>query len=257
MDLPQNRFKAAIRAGRQQIGMWCTINDSTVAEMLAGCGFDWMMFDTEHAALDPISLVPLLQAVAAYPVHPVVRPGSLNPAEIKKLLDCGAQSILVPYIQSVEEARLAAAAVAYPPEGIRGVAGITRASRFGAIPGYHRRAREEICLILQIETLSALEHLEEIAAVPGVDAIFVGPSDIAAALGYPGEPGRAEVQQACLDAVRRGVAAGVPVGFLSPDQDFVGRVIEAGAVFTAVDVDMNVLRKGAMERAKTWRERVG
>lgn len=252
MDLPRNPFKAAILAGRQQIGLWCSIDDGTVAEMLAGCGFDWLMFDTEHAALDPIRVLPLLQAVAPYPVHPIVRPSSLNPPEIKKLLDCGAQTILVPYVQSAEEAALAAAAVAYPPDGIRGVAGITRASGYGAIPGYHRRAREEICLIVQIETRAALEALDGIVRVPGVDAVFIGPADLAASLGHPGEPSHPEVKAACLDAVARVRAAGKPAGFLTLDQAFLEEIIEAGSLFTAVDTDTAILRRGALAQAQAW-----
>jgi len=252
MDMPRNTFKAAIEAGRQQIGLWCSIPDSGVAELLAGCGFDWLMFDTEHASIDALNVLPLLQAVAPYPVHPIVRPSSLDPAEIKKLLDSGAQTILVPYVQSAEEARLAAAAVAYPPEGIRGVAGITRASRFGAVADYTRRARAEICLIVQIETRGALEALEEIAAVPGIDAVFIGPADLAASLGHPGEPSHPEVKAAVLDAIRRVRAAGRPAGFLTLDQDFLVEAIAAGSVFTAVDVDAAILRSGALAQAEKW-----
>jgi 4-hydroxy-2-oxoheptanedioate aldolase len=251
--LPVNPFKAAIRAGRPQIGLWCAINDSNVAEMLANCGFDWMLFDAEHGPLDPLAVLPLLQAVAPYPVHPIVRASSLNPSEIKKLLDCGALSILVPYVQSVEEARLAAAAVAHAPDGIRGVAGLTRASRYGTVPDYHRRAREEVCLLVQIETRSALDALEDIAAVPGIDGVFVGPADLAASLGHPGEPSHPEVKAACLDAMRRLRAAGMPSGFLTLDTDFLAEVIAAGSVFTAVDIDTAILRRGAAAQAAHWR----
>ena len=255
MELPRNPFKAAIKAGRQQIGLWCSMTDPMVAEMLAGCGYDWLMFDTEHAAMDAITVAPLLQAVAPYPAHSIVRPGALNAAEIKKLLDCGAQTILVPYVQNAEEARLAAATVAYPPQGIRGVAGITRASRFGAVPGYHKRAREELCLIVQIETRAALDSLEEIADVPGIDAIFIGPADLAASLGYPGEPSHPKVKAACLDAIRRVRATGLPAGFLTLDQEFLSDVIAAGSVFTAVDVDAAILRRGALAQADAWRKK--
>ncbi len=253
MELPVNTFKAAIRDGRQQIGIWNSIPEATVVEMLAGCGFDWLMIDAEHTALDPMGVLPLLQAAAPYPTHTVVRPSALDVAEIKKLLDCGAQTILVPYVQSAEEARLAAAAVAYPPDGIRGVAGITRASRFGAIPGYHRRAREEICLIVQVETVAALDALEEIAAVPGVDGIFIGPSDLAASLGHPGEATHPKARAACVEAVRRVRAAGKPAGFLGLDEGFLEEIFAAGSVFTAVDVDVAVLRRGALAALERWR----
>lgn len=253
MELRVNAFKSAIARGEQQIGLWCSIADPTIAEMLAGCGYDWMLFDTEHAAIDALTVLPLLQAVAPYKVSPIVRPGSLNPAEIKKLLDCGVQTILVPLVQSAEEARLAAASVAYPPDGIRGVAGVTRASGFGAISGYARRAREEICLLVQIETRAGLDALDDICAVPGVDGVFIGPSDLAASLGHVGEPAHPEVKAAVLDAVRRVRAAGKPAGFLSADQTYLREVVEAGSVFTGVDIDVVMLRRAAAARAKEWR----
>ncbi len=252
MDLPKNAFKAALLDGRQQIGLWCSIPDPTVAEMLAGCGFDWLMFDAEHTAMSTTDVLALLQATAPYPTNAIVRPSSLNPAEIKRLLDCGMQTLLVPYVQNADEARLAAASVDYPPAGIRGVAGITRASRFGAVPGYHKTARAEICLIVQIETRQALDALEEIAAVPGIDAIFIGPADLAASLGYPGEPSHPVVKTAVLDAVSRVRAAGLPAGFLTLDQEFLPEVIAAGSLFTAVDVDAAILRRGALAQAENW-----
>lgn len=246
--LHKNTFKAGLRAGRMQRGLWCTIGDGLVAEMCASLGYDWMLFDTEHSALDPLSVLPLLQAVAPYPVTPVVRPGALDAAEIKKLLDLGAQAILVPMIRDAEEAAAAVAAVTYPPEGIRGVSGLTRATGFGAIPGYHRAAREEIALLLQIETLEAVDQIEAIAAVPGVDGLFVGPADLAAALGHAGEPSHPEVQAAVVDAVRRIVAAGQPAGFLSVDEAFADKVAAAGATFVARDIDMAALRRGLSSR---------
>lgn len=243
-DLPKNAFKAALRAGQLQRGIWCTIRDPLVAEMLADCGFDWLMFDTEHSPMDPISVLPMLQAVAPYPVTPIVRPGSLNPAEIKKLLDIGAQTILVPYVQSAQEAAQAVAAVTYPPEGIRGVSGITRATRFGRIPGYHTRAREEICLIVQVETVEAMAKIEEIAAVPGVDAIFVGPADLAASLGFAGQPNHPTVTAAVLESIRRITAAGLPAGILTLNEAVYQEAIAAGALFAARDLDIAALRAG-------------
>lgn len=256
MDLPKNHFKAAILAGTPQIGIWCSIPDPAMAEMLANCGYDWMMIDTEHSPMDPLVVQPMLQAAAPYPISTMVRPTALDPAQIKKMLDAGAQTIMIPYIQTVEEAELAVASVTYPPEGIRGVAGVTRASRFGAVKDYATRAREEICLILQIETKAALDRLEDIAAVPGVDAIFVGPADMAASLGHPGNAGHPDVRAACADGIRRIRAAGKPAGFLSPDDSLLEEMTEAGAVFTAVDLDVTILRRGALARAKQWKDRV-
>ncbi len=257
MDLPKNAFKAAIQAGTPQIGLWCSIPDPSLAEMLANCGYDWLMFDTEHSPMDPLSVLPMLQATAAYGASALVRPTELDTAQIKKFLDCGAQSILIPYVQTAEEAALAVAAVTYPPDGIRGVAGVTRATRWGAVKDYAKRAREEICVMVQIETKAGLDRLEEIAAVPGLDAIFVGPSDLAASLGYPGQNTHPVVREACADAIRRIRAAGLPAGFLSPDNGLLEEMVAAGSVFTAVDLDVTILRRGAMARAAEWKGRVG
>lgn len=257
MNLPPNPFKQALKEGRQQIGLWCSIPDPGVAEMLAGCGYDWILLDTEHSAMDAVTVLPLLQAMAPYPVNPIVRPSSLNVPEIKKLLDNGAQSLLIPYVQTADEARLAASAVDYPPGGVRGVAGLTRASRYGTVENYHRTAREGICLLLQVETGEALDALEEIAAVPGVDGIFIGPADLAASLGYPGEPSHPEVKKRVLDGIARIRAAGLPAGILTLDQAFTAECIAAGTLFTAVDVDAGILRNGAAARAQEWRARIG
>lgn len=246
--LRKNSFKAGLHEGRLQTGLWCTINDTLVAEMCAMLGYDWLLFDTEHSALDPLTVLPLLQAVAPYAASPIVRPGSLNAAEIKKLLDLGAQNILVPMINSAEEAAEAVACVEYPPQGIRGVSGMTRATGFASIAGYHKAARDEIALLVQVETLEAVDQIEAIAAVPGVDGIFVGPADLAAALGHAGEASHPAVQAATLDAVRRIVAAGKPAGFLSADLTFADKVTEAGATFVARDVDMVALKRGLMDR---------
>lgn len=246
--LRHNRFKAALKAGQLQRGLWSTINDTLVAEMCAQLGFDWMLFDTEHSALDPITVLPLLQAVAPYRVTPIVRPGSLNAAEIKKLLDLGAQTILVPMVNTAEQAAEAVAAVEYPPAGIRGVSGLTRATAFGDILGYHKEARKEIAVLVQVETLEAVNKIEDIATVPGVDGIFVGPADLAAALGHVGDPGHPEVRQAAIDAIKRIVAAGIPAGFLSADVSFADTVVEAGATYVARDVDMAALKRGLKSR---------
>ncbi|MFZ7091114.1 HpcH/HpaI aldolase family protein [Primorskyibacter sp. 2E233] len=243
-ELKTNTFKAALQRMELQRGLWCTMSDQLAAEMMADCGFDWMMFDTEHSPMDPVGLLPLLQAVAPYPVTPIVRPTCLNAAEIKKLLDIGAQTILVPYVQNSEEAAQAVAAVTYPPAGIRGVAGLTRATQFGKIPGYHKRARDEICLIVQVETKEAMDNIESIAAVDGIDGVFVGPADLAASLGYPGEPNHPEVTKAVLDSIRRIRAAGVPPGILTLSEEVRDQAIEAGAVFVAGDLDLAALRKG-------------
>lgn len=253
MELPKNHFKAALKSGRRQIGFWVSIPDGGVVEMLAGCGFDWLLLDTEHSPMDAVSTMPLMQAAAPYPVSTVLRPGWNNPVEIKKMLDCGAQTLLIPYVQNAAEAAQAVAAVRYPPVGIRGVAGSTRASRYGAVKDYIKHANDEICLLIQVETVEALSRIEEIAAVEGVDGIFVGPADLAASMGYPGEPSHPEVKAAILDALRRITRAGVPAGILSLDDALLDEAAQAGALFIAIGVDTVVLRRGAVAAVGRWR----
>jgi 4-hydroxy-2-oxoheptanedioate aldolase len=253
MDLPRNTFKAVLLEGRAQIGIWCTIAGSDNAEALAGCGFDWMLIDTEHSTVSLDTVKAMLQAAAPYPTQTVVRPGWNDAVEIKRILDAGAMSILVPYVQNAEEAARAVSAVRYPPHGTRGVAGITRASRYGAVDSYTARANDEICLLVQVETAEALTNIEAIAAVPGVDGIFVGPADLAASMGFPGDTSAPEVKAAILDAIRRIRAAGRPAGILSLDPDLLQQAVAAGSVFTAVDVDQAILLRGARALARQWK----
>lgn len=252
MDLPANNFKAALRSKQIQIGIWSSLSDPTVAELLAGCGYDWMMLDTEHSTVGPNEVISFLRTVAPYPVSAVVRPGWNDPVEIKKLLDAGAQTLLIPYVQSADEAQKAVAAVTYPPKGVRGVAGITRATRYGVVADYATRANEEICLLVQVETRKALSQLEEIAQVPGVDGVFFGPADLAASFGYPGQPSHPEIKKAILDGIGLLRELGKPAGILSLDQDFLREAKMAGAVFIAVDVDSGLLRRSAVARRAEW-----
>jgi len=252
MDLPKNRFKEGLKAGRQQIGLWVSIPSAGAVEAVATAGFDWLMIDSEHTPNTPASVMGLLQAVAPYPCHAGVRPGWNDATEIKRMLDVGAQTILVPYVQSAQEARAAVAAVMYPPLGMRGVAGLTRAGRYGAIPNYTARANDEICLLVQVETRAALDEIEAIAAVDGVDGIFIGPADLAASLGYPGQLGHPEVKDTILQAIRRIVAAGKPAGILSSDADFLRDAMEAGTTFTAVGLDIGILVSGARALTAQW-----
>jgi 4-hydroxy-2-oxoheptanedioate aldolase len=256
MELEINRFKAGLREGRQQLGLWCTLPGGYVAEAIAGSGFDWLLFDTEHSPADPLTILEPLQAVAPYPVSALVRPASNDPVLIKRLLDLGVQSLLIPNVQSAVEARAAVAATRYAPAGIRGVAAVTRATRFGRIADYAKRAHEELAILVQVETRSALDALEDIAAVDGVDGLFVGPADLAASLGFPGEPRRDEVKRAVEDTVRRIRACGKPAGVLATDAAFAQRCIELGTTFTAVGVDVGVLARGTEALARQFRSLV-
>src|SRR6202522_3552760 len=161
--LPQNRFKQALSDGRQQIALWCSLHGPYVADGRNGSGFDWILFDTEHSPGDPLTVLAQLQAAAPYPVSPVVRPASNDAVLIKRFLDIGAQTLLIPYVQNAAEAKAAVAATRYPPVGIRGVSAVTRATRFGRVADYGKRAHEQLCLLVQVETRDALDQLEEIA----------------------------------------------------------------------------------------------
>lgn len=253
MNLPENHFKRALREGRQQIGLWCSLPGSYAAEAVAGSGYDWLLFDTEHSPGDPLTVLAQLQAVAPYDVSAVVRPASNDTVLIKRFLDLGAQTLLIPYVQNADEARAAVAAMRYAPDGVRGVSGLTRATRFGRVAGYARKAAEELCLLVQVETGEALERLEEIASVEGVDGVFIGPADLAASLGHVGEPGHPEVVAAVEDAIRRIRIIGKPAGILTPDMAFAQRCIEIGTLFTAVAIDVSILARGTEAMARQFK----
>jgi len=245
MDMPPNLFKRARAEGRGQIGLWCSLGSPYVAEVVAGAGFDWLLIDTEHAPNDLRSVLAQLQAVAGYDVSAIVRPAANDAVLIKQYLDIGAQSLLIPYVQNPDEARAAVAAVRYPPAGMRGVSSMSRASRFGRVKDYAPKAASEICLLLQLETIEALGHLETIAAIDGVDGIFIGPADLAASMGHVGNPGHPEVRAMIEQTISRIAALGKSAGILTPDTAFARRCIELGARFTAVGMDIGMLVRNA------------
>src|SRR5436190_3379452 len=216
MQLPTNQFKQAIQEGHPQIGLWCSLCSNVVAEVIGGAGFDWILIDTEHAPNELPMVYSQLQALVGSTSAPVVRPAWNDMVLMKRLLDVGVQNFLVPYVQTPEEARAAVAATRYPPQGIRGVAVTHRANQYGRVKDYFQRANEEICVLVQIETRLALENLEAIAAVEGVDGLFIGPSDLAAALGHLGDNGHPEVRAAIEDAFTRIRRANKVSGILAP-----------------------------------------
>ncbi|GHC49411.1 aldolase/citrate lyase family protein [Neogemmobacter tilapiae] len=252
MTLPLNHFKRALKEGRQQIGLWNTIAGPVVAEALAGTGFDWLLIDTEHSLTDVPDVLGMLQAVSAYPISPVVRPAANDPVLFKRLLDFGAQTLLVPYVQTAKEAQAAVAAMRYPPRGIRGAGGTIRANRFGTVDDYMNRAEQELCLLVQVETAATLDQIEAIAAVDGVDGLFIGPNDLAATMGYTGNPGHPVVKTAILDAIGRIAATGKAAGILTLDRDFAQECMEKGSTFTAVGVDLVTLLGGVRALARDF-----
>ena len=245
MDLPQNGFKRALAAGKTQIGLWSSLSSSYTVEVIAGAGYDWILLDMEHSPNDLESLLVQLQAAAPYPTTPIVRVPWNDMVTVKRVLDVGAQSLLFPYVQDAAEAKAAVANTRYPPAGVRGVAGTTRATRFGRIKDYARRAHEEICVLVQVETKSALDQLEAICAVEGVDGVFIGPADLHASMGYPGETANPAVLPLIEDAMRRIRKAGKAPGYLSPVEADAKRMLAAGAQFVAVGADVGLLARGA------------
>lgn len=254
MDMPPNRFLAALREGRHQLGLWSAIPGAVALEIAASAGFDWIVVDGEHGPIGPHDVLPALQVLAAYPgTSAVVRPAANDPVTIKRLLDMGAQTLLVPMVSTPEEAEAAAAAMRYAPEGVRGLAGIQRASRWGRVPDYAARAHEELCLIVQVETAEGLANLEGIAATPGVDAVFVGPADLGASLGHADKPDHPEVRAAISDAIARLRAAGTPAGIIATDPEAVRAHMAAGTAFTAAGVDAMLLAQAADRLAAALR----
>jgi 4-hydroxy-2-oxoheptanedioate aldolase len=245
MDLPRNAFKHALAAGQPQIGLWLSLSSSYSAEVCAGSGFDWLLIDTEHSPNEIDMVLGQLQAVAPYPSHPVVRVAWNDAVIVKRTLDVGAQTLLFPFVQNAEEAARAVAATRYPPRGIRGVAGTTRATRFGRVKDYAKRAHEETCVLVQVETQEAVDAIEAIAKVDGVDGIFIGPADYHASLGYPGETANPAVLPKIEDAIRRIRAAGKAPGILTPDEKLARRYLELGALFVAVGADVGLLARGS------------
>ncbi len=240
MDLPANPLKRALRE-RPQIGLWSQLASSTAVEVLAGSGFDFLVLDTEHAPNELPAVVAQLRAMVGGTASAVVRVAWNDPVLFKRLLDVGAQSVLVPFVQNADEARRAVGATRYPPHGIRGVALTSRASRYGRVRDYARRAQEELCLVVQLETRAALANLEAIAAVEGVDVLFIGPSDLAADMGHLGDSTHPAVRAAIEDAIHRIVATGKAAGILAFLEEDSRHWLALGCRFVAVGSDVGLL----------------
>lgn len=246
MELPVNTFKRGIYAGTQQIGLWCSVPSNFTAEILAGSGFQWLLLDTEHAPNElPIVYSQLQACMEQVQTHPIVRIPWNDPVTIKRYLDAGVQTFLIPMVQNAEEARAAVAATRYPPKGIRGFASASRASRFGRIKDYYERAEQEICVLVQVETQEALDNIEAISAVEGVDGVFIGPGDLSSSIGYLGRQGEPDVVELIEAAIRRITAAGNRAGILTPDEILAKRYMAAGTIFTAVGSDTGILARGS------------
>jgi 4-hydroxy-2-oxoheptanedioate aldolase len=244
-NLPRNAFKQALSRCERQVGLWSGLASSIAAEIVAGAGFDWIVIDGEHGPNDIHSLLPQLQAMRGGTAEPVFRVPWNDAVIIKRALDVGARSLLVPFIQNAAEARRAVEATRYPPLGIRGVSVAPRANGYGRIKGYHRNAHLDICVLVQLESKAALAEIEAIAAIDGVDGLFIGPSDLAADFGRLGDPKHPEVQAAIQDAARQIRAMGKSAGTLAGNVDDVESLFETGFNFTATGSDVGLLARGA------------
>lgn len=253
MKTPVNTFKQALQHQQTQIGLWLGLADPYCAELLAGTGYDWLVIDGEHAPNDLRSVLGQLQAIASATSalagpgsHPVVRVPVGDTALIKQYLELGAQTLLVPMVDTAAQAAQLAQAMRYPPQGIRGMGSpIARSSRWQGYPNYIHEANDQVCLLVQAETVEAMENLDAIAATPGVDGVFIGPADLSASMGFPGNPGHPEVQAAIEDGIARILKAGKAPGTLATSEDQARKWLAAGALFVAVGVDTMLLSAAA------------
>ena len=251
MTNTNNHFKRALLEGRPQVGVWSTLPSPYISELVAGCGFDWVLLDTEHTPSDVPMMMQQLQAVdaaalstASNRTSAVVRPAWNDSVLIKRYLDIGAKNLLLPFVQDAAEAAAAVAATRYAPKGLRGMGGATRASNFGRTVDYVKTADQDLCVLVQIETVAALDRIEEIAAVDGIDGIFIGPADLSASMGYAGDPRHPAVDAAINDAIKRIMACGKAPGILMTDAARAKQCLALGALFVAVAIDLLLLRAG-------------
>jgi len=248
-----NPFKAALQRSQAQVGLWLAMANPYLAEVSATAGFDWLLIDTEHAPNDLHSTLAALQAVSPYRAQPVVRALHADTALIKQLLDIGVQNLLVPMVDTAEQAAQLVSATRYPPTGIRGVgSAVGRASRWSARTDYLQVADDEICLLVQAESVTALAQLDAICAVDGVDGVFIGPADLAASMGHRGNPGHPEVQAAIEGAMRTIIASGKAAGTLTSDPALARRYLDLGCTFVATGVDVLMYAQAARRLAANF-----
>lgn len=255
MQTPFNAFKQALARGERQIGLWLALADGYSAELCATCGFDWLLIDGEHAPNELRTMLCALQSIAAYPSHPVVRIPKGDDALIKQVLELGATTLMVPMVETPEQARQLVRAMRYPPQGIRGVgSAIARSARWSQYPNYLHEANERVSLIVQLETREALSRVDEIAAVDGVDGVFIGPADLSASFGLLGQPAHPSVKAAIEEGIRAILRAGKAPGILCADEALARHYIDVGARFVAIGVDTSLLVKAATALASRFRE---
>ncbi len=242
-----NKFKAALAAHQVQIGCWSALANPISTEVLGLAGFDWIVLDGEHAPNDITTFIPQLMALTGSHSAPIVRAPTNDPVAIKRLLDIGFYNFLIPFVETQEEAALAVSSTRYPPEGIRGVSVSHRANMFGTVPDYFAQSNKNIAVLVQIESQQGVDNVDAIAGTDGVDGIFVGPSDLAAALGHLGNASHPEVQRCIQHIFARAKAFGKPAGILAPVEADAKRYLEWGATFVAVGSDLGVFRSATQK----------
>ncbi|PWR00672.1 aldolase/citrate lyase family protein [Leucothrix pacifica] len=246
MKIPENTFKKALLEGKQQYGYWLGLCNPLSAELCGHAGYDWLLVDGEHAPNTLSSTLAQLQAIAGTPAHPVVRIAEGTTSVIKQYLDAGAQTLLIPMVETAEQARELVQAVQYPPKGVRGVGtALARASRWNMVDDYFGTVDAEMCLLVQVESVTALENLDEILAVDGVDGVFIGPADLAASMGHLGNPAHPEVKAAVETATRKIRKAGKPAGTLATSKAVSKHYESVGMQFIALGVDTMALAAAA------------
>ncbi len=257
MPAPENRLKSALQSGKLQFGMWLALASPTVAEMAAGCGFDWCLIDAEHGPNSIPLILAQLQAMGTQKTSAVVRVPIGEEWMLKQVLDLGAQTVLVPMVETGEQAAGLVQAVRYPPAGRRGLgSALARASGYNAIADYPDTANDQICLIVQAESRAAIENIDDIAETPGVDAVFIGPYDLSADMGYLGQPEAPEVMQAIEHAIGRIRRAGKAVGLLDFNPEHIAAWQRRGVTFLAVQSDVTALGSVLREIAKSTRAKL-
>lgn len=255
MKNPANAFKAALAKKQPQFGIWAGFATAYASEIIAGIGYDWMLIDGEHAPNTVPSVLAQLQAVAVYDTAPIVRAVSADAVLIKQLLDVGVQTLMVPMVESAEQARELVRAMRYPPQGVRGVGGgLTRATRWDSVADYLISAHQELCLIVQVESKLGIDNVRDIAAVEGVDAVFIGPADLSTGMGHPGNPSHPEVQASIRHAVQATLDAGKFCGILAPAEDDARRYLSWGCHFVAIAIDISLLCQAARSKLAIYRQ---
>ncbi len=258
MPAPYNSFKHSIKAGKLQLGCWLGLADTYSAEISASAGFDWVVVDGEHAPNDLRSIMGQLQVIAGRQSHAVVRPPVGETWMIKQFLDAGAQTILIPMVESASQAKELVAAVTYPPHGVRGVgSALARASDFSGIEDYLTTAHDEICLLVQVENRAGLAALDEILAIEGIDGVFIGPADLAADLGFIGQTSHPEVIAIILNTINRIVKSGKAAGILTMDKNLQQQCCDMGATFIATEIDVTLFAENMRAAAADAQKRLG